>query len=473
MNENPNIILLTSDQQKASATNIYGNAHVPAPFTKHLAETGIVFEHAFTCAPICTPSRASIHTGVHPLVHQSTCHQNRVPYNLPQLAELLAGGGYYTTVIGHYEKTRNLGRGWHEQIDLHDDCLGPAYALKNSVGRRDVGWSSGGLPCTPKEGLSHLMADRTLIMIDEAIATGAPFFMHVSFIDPHAPYFAPPPYDTAVDPGGLPLPNLGNDLGRPAWQKVPQKEYGTEAATEDDLRRVLAVYYGMIAGVDAAMQRIYDALAARGLLDNTWIIFTSDHGDFTGEKGLFTKTESLYECLLHVPLVIAPPTGREAPRNRRVSGLVENLDLFASILGIAGVEVPEYAQSNDLVAWVEEGAERALRDCAFAQVGDYGGMLGQTLPGGIVPSGRHRSLLQGARSPDFSYTRDPDYGDEAYDLNRDPLELDNLLNPGRQTPPPAVDHLRRRVGEWETECIELRERLGIIPGARGFDEGWE
>jgi hypothetical protein len=85
----------------------------------------------------------------------------------------------------------------------------------------------------------------------------------------------------------------------------------------------------------------------------------------------------------------------------------------------------------------------------------------------IPASCRARGTLQ------YSYTRDPDYGDEAYDLRTDPLELDNLLNPGRGPAAPLVEHLRRRVDEWEAHCLELRQRLGVIPGPRGFNEGWE
>ena len=114
-------------------------------------------------------------------------------------------------------------------------------------------------------------------------------------------------------------------------------------------------------------------------------------------------------------------------------------------------------------------ASEPLRDVAFAQVGDYHGSLGTTMPSGIAEAGRHPSLLQGARSGDFSYVRDPDYGDEAYDLQSDPSELVNLLGAGGQEPA-EVAELRRRVDRWEGECTQLRDRLGVVPGFRGFDQ---
>jgi arylsulfatase A-like enzyme len=155
------------------------------------------------------------------------------------------------------------------------------------------------------------------------------------------------------------------------------------------------------------MRRLYSALADRGLLDNTWIIIGADHGDYAGEKGMYTKTESLYECLLHIPLIIAPPEGVQWPMDSHISGLVDQVDLFHTILGLTGAPVPEYAQGHDLVSWVSNGTEQPLRDVAFSQVGDHHGSLGTTMPSGISKAGRHPSLLQEARSKEFSYVRRP------------------------------------------------------------------
>ena len=240
-----------------------------------------------------------------------------------------------------------------------------------------------------------------------------------------------------------------------------------------DIRRVVAVYYGMIAYANDQMSRLHDALAERGLLENTWFVLSCDHGDYTGEKGLFNKTESLYECLLHVPLIIRPPDRVDAPRGEHISELVDLVDIFPTILGIAGIGAPTYAQGKDLMAWVRDGADEPLRDCLFAQVGGYHGHLKTTFPGGIAESGRHPGVLQGARTKEFSYVRDPDYGDEAYDLRKDPNELLNLLGAQGNGEPAEVGALRRRVDEWEQECLALREELGVVPGERGFVEGWE
>ena len=474
MTKQPNIVYLTGDCLKASATPLLGNRVCRAPFMERMAEQGVGFTQAYAPNPICTPSRTSVFTGVHPLVHQVTCHQNRAPLNLPQLSELLSAAGYYTAVAGHYELNRGLGRGWTEQVD--EAARGPlleSYLAWQRSGRRDIGWPSGPLPLPAEASHSHLVTDRVIHMLDSAKALGAPFFLHVSYNDPHSPTFAPPPYDTLIDPADVELPPAGGRGTRPAWHEEARRVFGTDEATEADLRKLIAVYYGMIAHLDRQMERVYEGLADRRMLGNTWLIIASDHGDYTGEKGMFSHTESLYECLLHVPLIVVPPQDVHCMRGRTMDALVDLVDLFPTMLGTAGLDVPEYAQGHDLMAWLRSGATQPLRERVFAQVGDYHGHLGDSLPGGRPGCTRHPSLLQGVRTREFSYVRDPDFGDEAYDLRSDPRELVNLLNLGRDSAPKQIDDLRRHVDAWEEEGLRLREELGVTPGYRGFDEGWE
>ena len=182
------------------------------------------------------------------------------------------------------------------------------------------------------------------------------------------------------------LPPFFERDGCPEWQNTVRAQLRTEEATEGDIRKLLSVYYGMIAYADAEMQRLYAEMEKRSLLENTWIIFTSDHGDFAGEKGMFAKTESLYECLLHVPLFIIPPSGTAFPRGERIDELIDTVDLFPTILGMAGIDIPWYAQGYDLCKWVEQRDVPHLRDKVFAQVGNYHGFLKTTFPSGMRSS---------------------------------------------------------------------------------------
>lgn len=464
--DRPNILYLMTDQQKASASGV----HVPTPFMAAMAARGTSFDEAYSTSPICTPSRASVFTGVHPLVHQVICHQNRAPDNLPQLSELLDREGYYTVVAGHYEHDRELTRGWHEQIDFREDGpVADAFQRWYSHGDSEVGWSSGTLEYPPEHGHAHRLVSRAVDTLSGIESTDAPYFLHLALLEAHPPYFASPPYDTLVHADTVALPAQGGS-GRPEWQAVAREQLGTEKATENDITKMVAVYLGMLAYADAQLHRLYEEMGQRGLLENTWIIIGSDHGDYAGEKGLFTKTESLYECLLHVPLIIVPPASIQWNRGSAVAGLVDHVDLFPTILALAGAPVPEYAQGRDLVSWLRDGPREPPRDAAFAQVGEYHGSLGTTMPSGLPLAGRHPGLVQGVRTAAFSYIRDPDYGDEAYDLRQDPGELVNLVGSGKLREPPEIAELRRRVDRWEAECLGLREELGVVPGVRGFGQ---
>lgn len=468
------IVYLMGDQLKASAVGFMNNRYVTTPFMDSMASRGVTFTNAYAPSPICTPSRTSVFTGVHPLVHQVTCHVNRAPFNLSQLPELLSGKGYYTAVAGHYEPERNLNRGWHEQVSFREP--GPllaSYLRLRHSGRRDVGWSAGGLDCPPEEGNSSLLTDRVLKMLDQAALAKRPFFLHVAYNDPHPPYFVAAPYDTLVDPAILPLPDQGETQARPVWQEKAMEECGTESGTEYDILKALTVYYGKIAYLDKQMQRVYEGLLTKGLLENTWIIISSDHGDYAGEKGLFTKTESLYECLLHVPLIIVPPSKYSFRKGVKIKTLMDLVDLFPTILRIAEVPVPFYTQGYDLITWLRKGTNVPLHKHVFSEVGDYHGGLKTTFPGGMPSIGRHQSLVMGVRTIDFSYVCDRDYGDEAYDLRHDPKELRNLLMAGATHMPPEIQELQSSLRKWEEQCIALREKLGVIPGYRGFEKGWE
>lgn len=473
MSQPPNILYVMFDQAKASAMSFMGNRDISLPYCDEMAARGWVFDNAYAAAPICTPSRTSVHTGLFPQVHGVTCHQNRAPFNVPQLAELLQGAGYYTAAAGHYEPERNLSRGWHEQSPMHE--RGPLFASwldHIGSGRKDVAWSSGAIDVDASEGNSALLTDRAIRMADQARASDCPYFLHICYDDPHPPYFVPRPYDTMFDPDRLTPPETGALPDLPDWHRQARADVGTDKANKADIARVLAAYYGMMRYVDDEMGRLHAALEHRGMLDNTWIIIGSDHGDYTGEKGLFNKSESLYKCLLHVPLIIVPPPEADVPGASRIDDLVSSVDLFPTILGLAGVAPPQN-QGHDLVDPLRTGHKRPIRKAIYAQIGDYHGYIGTSWPTGMPASGRHPSLTHCIRTKTHAYILDPDNGDEAYDLGNDPNELKNLLNTGRPRLDNSIYALKSDLQDFMISCETLRDTLGVIPGDRGFVKGWE
>ena len=455
-----------TDQQKASASSLLGNSHLRTPAWDRLAAEGVSFRQAYAQSPICTPSRASMMTGTYPLVHRVLCHQNHAPENLTQLPELLSEAGYRTVGAGHYEADRELDRGWHHQIDMVGTPeLEEAVRTLYACGSRRVGWSAGELPRRPDEAHAACLNRELFGLLDELDPEEAPLFVHVAYLEPHPPYFAPRGYVTPQRGGDLPLPGVGDLETRPAWHRQALADFCSGEARHDDVRRLLGVYYGLIEYADREVGRLLDYLDRRGLSENAWIILCSDHGDYAGEKGFFAKSETPYECLLHVPLVIRGPRGRWV-EGRTEDRLVELLDLFPTILAAAGCGGHGQAQGHDLIRWISEGSRRPLRRAAFAAVGGYLGPLGTTMPWGLPASGRHPGIVCGARDLEYSYIQDPDYGDEAYDLRRDPMELVNLGG----DPPGGARRLRRWMEVWQEDCRRHYQDLGVIPGDRNFDQ---
>lgn len=466
----PHIIYLMADQLKASAMSLYGNRYSLTPTFERIAAQGVTFDNAHVQSPICTPSRASVMTGTYPLVHRVLCHQNHAPRNLPQLAELLAEQGYHCMVAGHYEAERSLTRGWHRALDwLGTPRLRAAMQAHYGCGSKEVGWAAGETEAGPAEAHAAVLNDEVEAALDAVDPKAAPIFLHVAFIEPHPPYFAPRGYLNSDAAQHLPLPPLGDISRRPAWHQAMLRDFGTEKATEADVRRLLAAYYGMTRYVDDQIGRLIRYLERRGIADNAWIVLSSDHGDFAGEKGFFLKAETSYECLTRVPLVIRGPGGRWHP-GTRVRELVETIDLFPTLLAAAGAPMSRQAQGFDLNKWMSTRNRTPLRATAFAAVGGYEGNLKTTLPAGLAESGRRKSIVRSARSLDHLYIRDPDHGDEAYDLKRDPLELHNLLS-GGSAPTSAIARLSRQLDQWEQQCQRHAAGLNIEPGDRNFSKG--
>ncbi len=407
-------------------------------------------------------------TGTYPLVHRVLCHQNHAPQNLKQLAEILSDSGYRCIGAGHYEADRSLDRGWSDQIPMCGTAeLSSALKSQYLAGSKEIGWSAGEHALSPDKAHAATLNDSLIKLLDGIDPDAAPLFLHVAYIEPHAPYFAPKGTMDLSRMKHLPLPKRSSPAERPAWHAEALENFRSMDAGEDDIRRMLEAYYALTEYVDSQLDRLTAYLERRGILDNAWVIVTSDHGDYAGEKGFFTKSETPYECLLRVPMVIRGPKG-EWNCCMRINHLVELVDIFPTILGLANLPIPMQSQGADLVEWIDHGANNPIREATFAAVGEYEGPLKTTMPWGLPEAGRHPGLVRGARNHRFSYVRDPDYGDEAYDLSADPRELANLLNNAK--PSAEIRSLMKMMDDWEKACQELSGKLGIVEGDRNFGQ---
>jgi arylsulfatase A-like enzyme len=273
------------------------------------------------------------------------------------------------------------------------------------------------------------IADKSCEWLDRYAAgdRDQPFFLMASFPDPHHPFTPPGRYWSMYDPRDMPLPPSFQPVNRPparavAWA-LAQRASGQAdtagqaafAVNEREAREAMALSCGMIAMIDDAVGRVLSALAARGLADDTIVIFTTDHGDFLGDHQLLLKGPAHYEGITHVPFIWAEPGARAA---RRTDVLAGTLDIAATILDRAKVEPYNGIQGVSLLPILAGTPPHVARDSLVIEDDQQRAVFG-------LPSGsRMRTLL--TRRWRMSIAQGDPYG-ELYDLENDPHEMDNLF----------------------------------------------
>ncbi|MDZ7802346.1 MAG: sulfatase-like hydrolase/transferase [Trueperaceae bacterium] len=376
--ERPNILLITADQLRYDHTGFAGHPVVRTPNLDALAAAGTTFTQTYAPAAVCVPSRQSILTGQYPSAHGAMSNQSSVPEGTPTIASRLRDSGYRTAAIGkmhfepvyaaygfdHMRLAEQNGQGWRiddyhatflrqrglvDQWDLWDQ----QYEHRLEAPKRY--WDSFGTATSelPDEAYhTTWIADETIRWIAER-PSDAPFFAWTSFIKPHHPFDPPAPYDRMYDPGEVPLPTGWPD----GWRDKPLAHvlgdprmgyFDVRDMSERALRTVAAHYYGLITHIDHHVGRIVATLEQQGIRDRTWIVFTSDHGDYLGQYGLFLKYPNVpYDALARVPLVVAGPGGAE-PQGRAVDDLASLIDLLPTFCTFAGATPPAGTQGVDL-----------------------------------------------------------------------------------------------------------------------------
>ncbi len=453
-NAQPNIVFLLADQQKATSLGLYGNPDVRTPALEALAERGVVFENYFTPHPFCLPSRCIAMTGRY--AHAIGVHGNG--YTLPHyevtLAERLGETGYQTGAIGHFHGGKSGGgRGFQFQHDIGKGVLSERNRVRRELvenAPRRVQHMVAEVPVPPDSDLNGAMTTIGMNFV-EACTSERPFFLHIAYIDPHPPFFVAEPYFSQYDPAEITMPPVeAEGAGKPAAHEQTARDGGTWDADEDELRKALAVYYGMVNHLDDQVARLVDFLELRGLLDNTVIIYSSDHGDYAGEHRMFGKSCTLYDCLVRIPAIIAGPD-HLVPQGVRLAEITDSTNLAPTVLDWAGLPAPETMHGRSFApAWA--GKEQ-LRNAAFAEVGAFPAAMvndakrGNNLPFGPPASGRQTEISTMVRTPEWKLVYTPGRElNELYNLRDDPWELQNCY------PAPdkagVVSELTQQLMDW-------------------------
>lgn len=447
MNRKKNIIVYLSDQQRADTLGCYGQKLDVSPVLDELAKGGTLFEYAYTCQPVCGPARACIQTGKYP--NRTGCYMNEygLKENENTIAKELGRAGYETAYVGK----------WHLACDLANgvEYLHQAIPPERMGGFQDYVMAAEALEVTSHGYDGHVydrngnkvefIGYRTDCITDYAIhylrnkESTAPFFLFISHIEPHQQ-------------------NDRDCYEGPDGSKERFQDYEVPpdllcGKYEGDWKRNYPDYLGQCRKLDDNLGKIVETLKEKGMYDDTVIIYTSDHGcHFRTQDGEYKRNG--FESCLRIPLVIS---GGDFQGGGRISELVSNIQLPATILKAAGVDIPEdmiYEPLQDAL-----GEECSYGDVIFYQVSETELARGiRTRKWKYQVHAPHKQPLLHMDAPfsvdSYNQMRllsreDSDSYIEQYlfDLETDPYEMNNIVDDPQYAP------FRLELGELLRACM--------------------
>jgi uncharacterized sulfatase len=417
----PNFVFIMTDTQNRSMVGAYGYPKADTPNLDRLAQSGIRFDAAYTTCPLCVPARAGIFSGTHPQYNGAWANSMAPSTAVPLMGTIFAGYGYRVGYTGkwHLDGSAYFGDGeagggfpqdWWYDGKLYAEDLGPElfkrYIDCNSVeDLRDAGFTD------PEKIWGHRVADRALDFLDRA--GDEPFLLTVSFDEPHRPCVSPPEYWERFTVDDLPKPgNFNAPLeNKPELQRIHRRQLG-ERSWEETAEELIPLF-GCNSYIDREIGRVVEAVEATHA-DDTVIIYTSDHGDMMGAHGLSTKGPMMYEDTCRIPLMVRAPG---IAGGRSTDALISHLDIIPTMIEMMGQEPPGLLQGVSQLPVIEQ-KEKSVRD--HSHIGFHRFALNHDNWGGLYPI---RCTTDGR----YKLSINLNGTDELYDLEQDPLELENRI----------------------------------------------
>ena len=419
----PNILWVVWDTVRTDRMGVYGYDRPTTPFVSRWAKNARVFENCISAAPTTAASHASMFTGLLPVTHRTDNTNRILPLELDTIAELMRNGGYRTYlysanpfIIDKFRFTQGIDVSDHPW-DIRRRGLATPIILRRMVeaGRPlpDFGDGKKGLTPWAATGTGVLAKDALLAWLADSDAE-RPFFAFLNYMEAHTPRRPPRRFREQVMPADQvagSYASLGSE-----WAFTFRKSDPAPGVLEGYSN----AYDAAVAELDALFRHLLAALEDRGALDNTIVVLTSDHGEHLGEHHMVNHQFSVYDPLLHVPLILHAP-GRIEPG--RDTHPVMNLDLFPTLLELAGLPVP------DSPASVAVSLQRPLRE--RPRVAQY-----PTVPMWAIEGVRSNHPdwdlssflvpLESIQLDPHKVIRGSDGRRALYDLENDPGELNNL-----------------------------------------------
>jgi arylsulfatase A-like enzyme len=404
--EAPNVVFIVLDTVRADHLSSYGYSRETSPNLDRLAKQGVLFEKAFSTSSWTLPSHASLLTGRYPFEHGA--ETKNFDGRVPTIAEVLSERGYLTACFSAnvmlFTRTQGFGKGFLHFADYFGTLGSKIFRTfyGRHVYRRVLlpsGWED--LPGrkhgpeVTREFLSWVDSNR-----------GRPFFAVLNYFDAHDPYLPPQPFRSRFSK----LPNPGGIINSYVGRDYPKM-------TPEEFQGEIDAYDGAIAYVDHAVGLLLQDLEARGLLDNTIVFITADHGESLGEHGLLVRASSLYRELIHVPLIVRWPKG--VPAGLRIEVPVSNAEIPATILELIGAGQKETFRAPSLVPlW---GNPEVQKEWPYPL-----SELAKMPYEGLTRAPNFHGAIKSLVSPKWHYIVHEKFGEELYDWANDPAQENNL-----------------------------------------------
>lgn len=381
--DRPNILLLMADQWRMDCMGAYGNTHIRTPNLDRIAREGYLFRSAYSSTPTCTPARSALLTGLGPWSHgmlgMTTMATRPYPVEKPRA---MAKAGYYAAMVGknHYYPMRN-GHGYHQMsVDEHcsywfhkegpeaegsweERCDYEAWFWSQLPDKdphaTGLSWNDHrGIPFAyPEEFHPTHWTGETAVRFLKDYERPEPFFLKVSFVRPHSPYDAPERFFKMYENTLLPKAEVGVWAQRYADRSSTSNDLWHGKLPDAEIQRSREGYYGSCSFVDEQIGRIIEVLEKRGMLDDTLVIFISDHGDMLGDQNLWRKSYG-YEQSAHIPMLMrVPPKFELGAGGQVIHNPVEIRDILPTLLDASGTEIPDGLEGKSLLSLVRSKGE--------------------------------------------------------------------------------------------------------------------
>lgn len=461
--DDPNILVIMSDEHDPAVTGCYGNSLVETPNLDRLARDGITFDNCYTNSPICVPSRLSFTAGQYASKVGAWNNDCRLSDAYTTLPEVVNSSGYESFLIGkmHYDSDRRygfreIGEAWTNQYDKQGTGgRRPPYSTHNrteSWRRRADDFDT----ADESRVLAHDrgVTERAVNFLNDRSRQENPFFLLCGYLAPHFPLTVPEEYYRTYS-GKTSLPELppGHLEAQTRNYHQLRRGFGVLDTDPEVVQKGRDLYYGLTTWMDNEVGKVLRALENSEVAENTVVIYTSDHGEMAGEHGLWWKN-CMYEQAAKVPLVVSwPERWGGGQRRRRVCSLV---DVARTICELSGATNPETWDGDSLLPWLDDGTYQ-WKDYALSEYYAHNTASGFVM----YREGKYKYVYHTPpRGYDYPAER------ELYDLESDPREFVNLANVPEYRD--RIERMHERLVQEVGEKPARTEERSVKELARGY-----